>query len=242
MKPMIGITCGHTSDADGRYYVNEPYVRCIEAAGGMPFLLPALKDDNDIKGLLQHVDGVLLPGGADIDPGHFGEEPLQGLGTIEPERDRLELSIARLALEWEIPILGVCRGIQVLNVAAGGSLYQDIPSQINGQHLQHSQKAPRWYATHTLNIEPGSLLEQVLGTVRVKVNSFHHQAVKIPAAGFSITAKSRDGVIEGLESHSHRFACGVQWHPELMVGHYPKQLELFRQLVKSAANFGEIRT
>ena len=242
MKPMIGITCGHTSDAGGRYYVNEPYVKCIEAAGGTPFLLPALKDDSDIKGLLQYVDGILLPGGVDIDPAHFGEEPLEGLGTIEPEWDRLELTIAGLALDWGMPILGICRGIQVLNVAAGGSLYQDIPSQINGQHLQHSQQAPRWYPTHAISITPGSLLEQALGTEQARVNSFHHQAVKIPGAGLSITAKSRDGIIEGLESHSHKFACGVQWHPELMVNHYPQQLELFRQLIGSAAGFREERT
>ncbi|NMB46169.1 MAG: gamma-glutamyl-gamma-aminobutyrate hydrolase family protein [Firmicutes bacterium] len=242
MKPIIGITCGHTPDANGRYYVNEPYVKCVEAAGGVPLLLPGMGDERDTREVMQYVDGILLPGGVDLDPVHFGEEPLEGLGTVNPEWDRLELVVARLALERDLPILGICRGIQLLNVAAGGSLYQDIPSQINGQRIQHSQRAPRWHPTHTITIERGSLLEQALGTPKARVNSFHHQAVKIPGVGFSITAKSRDGIIEGLESHSHRFACGVQWHPELMVKHYPEQLELFRKLIASATSFRQARS
>lgn len=241
MKPIIGITCGHTAKSGGRYYVNEPYVRCIEKAGGMPLLIPAMKDDLDIKGLLQSMDGILLPGGVDIDPVHFGEEPLEGLGDVEPEWDRLELFVARLALEWDLPILGICRGIQLLNVAAGGSLYQDISSQVNAQRIQHRQKAPRWYATHYISIEAGSILEQLWGRDEVRVNSFHHQAVRTLAPGFTVTAKSRDGIIEGVESHSHRFACGVQWHPELMVESHPEQLGLFRQLVTSAASSRESR-
>ncbi|NLJ24851.1 MAG: gamma-glutamyl-gamma-aminobutyrate hydrolase family protein [Firmicutes bacterium] len=240
MKPIIGITCGFNMDAGGRYYVNEPYVRCIERAGGIPLLLPGLDTKEDVKRLMQEVDGILLPGGVDVDPAHFGEEPIGELGSVEPRWDQLELYVARLALAWDLPLLGICRGLQLLNVAAGGSLYQDIPSQIKG-HIQHTQKAPRWHASHAIDIEPGSILEELLGKEGIRVNSFHHQAVRVPATGFSITAKSRDGIIEGMESHSHRFVCGVQWHPELMVDHYPEQLELFRQLVRSAASLRATR-
>ena len=233
VKAVIALTCGCSSE-EGRYYVREAYVRCIEAAGGIPLLVPPLEDQGDIQHLLRSVDGVLLPGGVDIDPIHFGEEPMEGLGTIEPHWDRLELAAARFALASDLPILGICRGVQVLNVAAGGSLYQDIASQTKGKCLQHRQKAPRWYATHSIKIEPNSLLGEMLGTKTARVNSHHHQAVKIPAPGFKVTAASADGIIECIESEKHRFACGVQWHPELMVEHYPEQMEIFRRFVRCA--------
>ncbi len=234
-RPVIGVTCGHTTEGNGRFYVNEPYVRCIEAVGGLPFLIPAIDDEEGIGRLLEFVDGILLPGGVDVDPVHFGEEPIPGLGGVDPAWDRVELFVARLALERNLPILGICRGIQVLNVAAGGSLYQDIPSQVKGHVLKHVQDAPRWYPTHGVQPEPGSWVEQALGQAGARVNSFHHQAIKIPAPGFSITAKSQDGIIEAIEDQSRGFVCGVQWHPELMVEYYPEHLEFFRQLVKVAA-------
>ncbi len=234
MKPMIALTCG-CSWEEGMYYVKEAYVRCIEAAGGIPLLVPPLQAEGDIQEILKSVDGVLLPGGVDIDPVHFGEEPREGLGRVEPSWDRLELAAARYALVRDLPILGICRGAQVLNVAAGGSLYQDIISETRGECLQHSQKAPRWYATHSIKIERESLLEKMLGMQAVRVNSHHHQAVKMPAPGFRATAVSADGIIECIESEHHRFACGVQWHPELMVEHYPEQMEIFRHLVRCAA-------
>lgn len=234
-KPVIGITCGHTFEGSGRFYVNEPYVRCIEAVGGLPFLIPCLNADEDVRRLMEHVDGILLPGGVDVDPVHFGEEPIPALGDVDPTWDHLELCAARLALRWDLPILGICRGIQMLNIAAGGTLYQDIPSQFKGEILQHTQEAPRWYPTHGVHIEPDTLLEQLLGSGEMRVNSFHHQAVKVLAPGFSATARSHDGIIEAMESQSHAFACGVQWHPEHMVAHYPKQLELFRRFIGAAA-------
>ncbi|NLA59136.1 MAG: gamma-glutamyl-gamma-aminobutyrate hydrolase family protein, partial [Firmicutes bacterium] len=216
------------------FYVREPYVRCIEAAGGVPLLVPPLEEEGDLHDLLGSVDGVLLPGGVDLDPIHFGEEPVEKLGVVEPHWDRLELAVARFALASDLPVLGICRGVQVLNVAAGGSLYQDLISQTKGQCLQHSQKAPRWYATHSIKIEPKSFLEEMLGAQTARVNSHHHQAVKTPAPGFRVTATSPDGIIECIESEHHRFACGVQWHPELMVGHYPEQMEIFRRFVRCA--------
>ena len=233
MKAVIALTCGHASD-EGRYYVAESYVRCIELAGGIPLLIPPLEDECDLQHLLESADGLLLPGGVDIDPIHFGEEPLDGLGRVDPHWDRLELRAARLALASELPVLGICRGAQVLNVAAGGSLYQDIASQMKGQCLQHRQTAPRWYGTHSIKIEPNSVLAEILEMQTARVNSHHHQAVKTPAPGFKVAASSSDGIIECIESENHRFACGVQWHPELMVGHYPEQMEIFRRLVRCA--------
>ncbi len=234
-KPIIGITCGHTFDGSGRFYVNEPYVRCIEAAGGLPFLIPSLASNADVERLLGYADGLLLPGGVDVDPMYFGEDPHPNLGDVNPIWDGLELHAAKVALKRDLPILGICRGVQLLNVAAGGSLYQDMSSQIDGELCQHSQKAPRWYPIHGVQIKIDTLLEQILGPGEIRVNSFHHQAIKELAPGFRIAAKCSDGIIEAVESASHRFAVGVQWHPEHMVEHYPMQLEIFKSFIKAAS-------
>lgn len=234
MAPIIGITCAHSVETSGRFYVNEAYVRSIEVAGAVPLLIPAMRTPENVISLLERVGGVLLPGGIDVDPMYFGEEPISALGNIDPDWDELELTVARTALEWDMPILGICRGIQLINIAAGGTIYQDIPTQIKGQVLQHAQKAPCWHPTHEITIESGSMMEQMLGTDRVRVNSFHHQAVKMPAPGFRVTAKTKDGVIEAIESRNHTFACGVQWHPEHMVDRYVEQLGIFRYFVQAA--------
>ncbi|NLK08897.1 MAG: gamma-glutamyl-gamma-aminobutyrate hydrolase family protein [Firmicutes bacterium] len=233
-KPIIGITCGHTFEGSGRFYVNEPYVRCIEAAGGLPFIIPGLKSAADLDGLLDYIDGLLLPGGVDVAPIHFDEEPIPALGDVNPVWDELELYAARAALHLDLPILGICRGAQLLNVAAGGTLYQDIDSQIPGPLYQHTQKAPNWYPSHSLSVEEGTLLAEIFGSGDVRVNSFHHQSIKEPARGFEATARSSDGIIEAVESRMNSFVLGVQWHPEHMVGYYPRQMKLFTSFIDAA--------
>ncbi len=239
-KPVIGITCGYDSTATGgreRLCVYADYVEAIRAAGGAVVLLPTAKDadaDPEISArLLDAVDGVLLPGGIDVDPIHFEEEPLPQLGMVDPDLDTLELGLARLALQRNKPVLGVCRGCQVLNVAAGGSLYQDIATQLKTT-VKHSQLAPRWYPTHEVHFEHGSRVSQILGTQLLRVNSFHHQSIKAVAPEFRISGKSRDAVVEAVESKVHSFAIGVQWHPECLYARYPVFLRLFDALVTAA--------
>lgn len=233
MEPVIGITCGHEVASHERFYVNRSYIKSIEMAGGIPLIIPALEDKARLTYLVEQLDGLLLPGGYDIDPQLFGEEPIPELGLVDPIWDELEISVAQMALGRQIPILGICRGIQVLNVAAGGTLFQDISTQVKGRTIQHQQSAPRWYPSHEITIEPDSIVERMLGTARTRVNSFHHQAIKAVAPDFRVTAKSRDGVIEAIESKVLDFVVGVQWHPETMWEEYPVFRGIFREFVKS---------
>lgn len=210
--PIIGITCAE-DEAAGRVFLAHAYYRAVAAAGGMPVLLPPLR--GALQDLIGMLDGLLFSGGVDPDPWLFGEEPCSGLGTITPERDRFELDLVRLAMARGLPILGVCRGMQILNVALGGTLWQDL-GQRGLETLKHNQDAPRWYATHAVEVRPGTLLSGILGTTALRVNSFHHQAVRDPAPDLTVSAVAPDGVIEALEAPRAGFVLGVQWHPEAM--------------------------
>lgn len=228
--PLIGITCPEDETA-GRLYLPHAYWRAVAAAGGTPVLLPPA--GAAVDNLAERLDGLLLSGGGDPDPWHFGEEPRPGLGAVTPERDRFELELTRLALARGMPVLGICRGMQVLNVASGGTLLQDIPEGVPAP-LKHSQNAPRWYPTHGVEIRPGTLLARILGTTGLRVNSFHHQAVRDTAPGLTVSAVAPDGVIEGLEAPGPAFVLGVQWHPEAMWEKEPVQHTLFTAFVDAA--------
>jgi putative glutamine amidotransferase len=184
----------------------------------------------------------------DVDPAHYGEDPHPKLGKVDPSLDQAELALARWALADGLPVLGVCRGIQTLNVAAGGTLYQDLESQYPGAlfHACSPPDYPRTHRAHTIAVEPGSRLAGILGAREVSVNSRHHQAVKDLAPGFAETARAPDGVIEGIEAGHARpgrgisardrgFAVGVQWHPESLAAEDPQMLALFGALVGAAA-------
>lgn len=231
MRPLIGVTCSGDIDG-GRFYLNRQYVGAVAQAGGLPLLLP------DFEGFeadyLNGLDGILLSGGGDVDPIFFGEEPLPFTREINPRRDIFEIELARLALASGLPVLGICRGIQVLNIAAGGTVCQDI-SLVAESQLKHSQQAPRWYSTHGVELLPGSLLARVLDGATARVNSFHHQAVDRVAGGFTITARALDGVIEGLEAENG-YAVGVQFHPEELWEQDERFLKLFKSLVEAAAS------
>lgn len=239
VEPMVGIACGHTPESgrdEERYFVNRDYADSIEAAGGLPILIPPVSLET-LPRILDQVDAVLLPGGPDIDPDIFGEEPLAALGRVDPVGDQADLAVARLALQRDFPVLGICRGLQVLNVAAGGSLYQDIGRQIPNS-LKHYQQAPRHHPTHEVRLRIGTLVHGMFGADRVRVNSFHHQSAKDLAPGFVVSAVSSDDVVEAIESRVHRFAVGVQWHPEGMWRHHPDFLNAFRRLVEAAGGPG----
>ena len=234
MRPVIGIVASLNQERKS-YVAGKAYVEAIQGAGGAPLLLPAVGDDSVAAQLFTQLDGLLLPGGPDIDPLHFGEEPMYKYTRIDPESDHVELLLARLALRNNIPILGICRGIQMLNIAAGGDIYQDLAAQ-RAETLIHDQKAPWWYPTHAIEIQPQTTLLEILGEPRLRVNSYHHQAVRNVAPNFRVSALASDGVIEAIENPSLRYAIGVQWHPEQMYREYPLFKRLFVTLVEEAGN------
>lgn len=212
-KPFIGVTVAHHAE-ELATFPREFYVQSILAAGGIPLLIPPLEEPGDAGEVLAKLDGLLLSGGGDISPMYLGEVPLRGIKDCFPQRDLSEIALTRKALARDLPILGICRGIQVLAVAAGGKIYQDIPSQYP-QSNSHHQTAPRAYPWHEVEVLE-SKLYQITGLKRISVNSFHHQAVSVLPAGFITTAVAPDGIIEGIELPTTRFCLGVQWHPEAM--------------------------
>jgi putative glutamine amidotransferase len=232
-RPLIGITCSYDTDKEASI-LSITYSLAVEKVGGLAVVLPLTTDPEALSGLAVRLDGIILSGGPDVDPSLFGEEPAPKLGGISPERDLIDLWLARDALARDLPILGICRGIQSLNVAAGGTLVQDIASQIPGA-IKHRQDAPRWHAGHAVSITPGSLLAAVMGCDSLRVNSYHHQSCKRVAAGFAVSATAADGVIEAIEDPRRRFALGIQWHPEAMWDRHPIQERLFAALVRAAA-------
>ncbi|MDI3317660.1 MAG: asparaginase [Bacillota bacterium] len=238
MRPRIGIPAGRAdASADAAFHVGADYVRAVEAAGGLPVLLPAGEGPVLPEEALRGVDGLLLAGGGDVAPGLYGEQPHPRLGPVEPDRDRWELALARRALAAGLPVLGICRGIQVLNVADGGTLYQDLEAQLPDA-LQHAQKAPRWHRSHPVRIEPESLLARLVGAGELAVNSFHHQAVREVAPGWRVTAVAPDGVVEAMERPDLPFALGIQFHAENLVAREPRFLRIFQGLVEAAAARG----
>ena len=237
--PVIGLT-GNFRDGDCT--LAEGYYQSILKAGGVPFIIPCYDDTDALINTLDKLDGILLTGGADINPLFLGEEPIQELHGINPRRDRQELLLTRLAADRQIPILGICRGIQTMNAALGGPLYQDIHSQMEGTRIKHDQNLDRCYASHTVTIEKDTLLHRLFKTDTIAVNSFHHQAIKEPAPGFRVCARATDGVIEAMESTEYKSMLGVQWHPECFILKGDEcMMPLFQWLVQEATSFKEAK-
>jgi putative glutamine amidotransferase len=232
MKPVIGITTAYNPEQD-HYFLRNRYVGGVRQAGGLPLLLPYLPDDESLVICARRLDGLLLTGGGDIHPFLFGEEPNRKLGAFDPERDAFEIAIMKTMLNLRKPVLGICRGIQVINVALGGTLYQDLETQLPGS-LQHQQQAARRHPAHGVTVQPESRLAGILGSARLRVNSLHHQAIRDPAPGLRVTAWADDGVIEGVEAPGDPLLLGVQWHPEDLWRHDPAAASLFRALVQAA--------
>lgn len=214
MKPLIGITACYLRELPNRDWIwnTNDYFRAVQNAGGIPVLLPFCETEAEAAEILERVDGILFSGGADVDPQVYGEQPHPKNGSISPERDVTELAMAKVALERNMPILGICRGHQLLAVAAGGTLWQDIPAQVPAT-IKHAQEAPRWYPSHTVTAKPGTKLAELLGA-EFKVNTFHHQAIKDLPPGWVSSAEAADGINEAMELPGAKFALSVQWHPE----------------------------
>ena len=237
--PVIGLTGNFQ---DGNCMLAEGYYQSILKAGGTPFIIPCYDDADTLINTLEKLDGILLTGGADINPLFLGEEPVKELHGINPRRDRQELLLTRLAADRQIPILGICRGIQTMNAAFGGPLYQDIQSQMEGTRIKHSQELDRSYASHTVTIEKDTLLHNLFKADTIAVNSFHHQAVKEAAPGFRVCARATDGVIEAMESTEYKSMLGVQWHPECFILKGDEcMMPIFHWLIQEAASFKEAK-
>ncbi|MDV6376960.1 gamma-glutamyl-gamma-aminobutyrate hydrolase family protein [Sporosarcina sp. GW1-11] len=233
MKPLIGVTSD--MDKNGDMLVQSRYIRAIRRAGGVPVILPVgMYGIEDICGRL---DGLLLIGGEDVDPILYGEEPHEKLGKVVPERDEMELALVNSMIDQDKPVLAICRGHQLLNVAFGGTLYQDIHAQMSGDLFQHLQLKDLKFATHTVDIVPDSKLAQIAGTSEIRVNSLHHQAVKDVKSPLVVTAVAKDGMIEALESTAHRFVVGLQWHPEAMADRQDTMaIKLFEEFIEAATD------
>lgn len=233
--PLIGITACHVTTKEGHPAVRilRAYVTAIADAGGVPLLIPPELDEPSWRTLLSHLDGVLFSGGADIGLDHFAGEPHPTV-DVEADRDAIELPLLRAAIEADKPTLGICRGLQVMNVALGGTLYTHIFDQLPNalQHDWHDQ--PRNTLAHPVRVEEGTRLAEVLGSPLVQVNSLHHQGIKDLAPGLKPTAYTSDGLVEGIELPDHRFALAVQWHPEWMTEH-EEMRRLFRAFVEVAS-------
>jgi len=235
-SPRIAVA-GVTRQWDGapRVGVNAAYVRAVLAAGGLPVIfVPDFTPEQTIE-LFGDCDGLLLTGGEDVDPSHYGAAPHPRLGTVDPRRDADELALVAEARARELPILAICRGIQLLDVAMGGTLYQDLPSQRPG-NIEHDSPSPRDVRSHPVNIVEHSRLAQILDATHLDVNSLHHQAVDRVGEGLVVTATAPDGVIEGIESSDpHEWIVAVQWHPEeLALQPEAADLKLFTALVTAA--------
>ena len=232
-RPVIGITANY---GEKGAELAEAYSKSVELSGGIPLVIPAgTTEPEALCALLERIDGLLLSGGADLNPLLLGQEPVPRLGGVNPKRDRSELLLTRLAYDRQLPILGICRGIQVMAAALGGSVHQDLQTSFpDASLIKHSQDAPRNEKTHYVDIEAGTVLEKLLGE-RIAVNSFHHQAVNDAGPHFVVAARSSDGVVEAIESSENKPLLGVQWHPESFFADVPNTMQpLFEYLVEQA--------
>lgn len=239
MKPLIGIIASMEIDQKN-YHVSQHNVNAITRAGGIPVILPFTAMQDNIEHYAQMISGLYAIGGDDVNPNLFGEEPKQKLGPVLPARDQFELDLIRRIIELDKPFLGVCRGAQILNIAFGGTMYQDIYSQIDTELIQHTQKAPKGHGSHSVNVDEGSLLHRLTGKDTLMVNSWHHQANRQLPASFNTCARANDGIIEAIESREDSFTLGVQWHPEIMATDGDEaSLNIFEGFIEACKTTGD---
>lgn len=253
-RPLIGVTTSEVRLPPNSRPLKEgdppqremalglPYLKAIEQAGGLPVVLPPL-ETNAIPALLDRLSGVCLSGGPDLDPAGYGAAAHAELGDVEPDLDRFELEVAKEADRRGMPVLGICRGLQALNVARGGTLHQHLADVTDGK-VDHRQTLPGTVPTHDVCIAPQSRLAAILGTAETRVNSFHHQAVDVLGAGLRAVAWAPDGIVEGIESEDGAgdgLYLGVQWHAEGLVAD-PAELRLFERLVAESSRWSGLST
>ena len=244
-RPLIGVTTQSLQAIDGipaglppSVVMNQRYYTAVTELGAVPVLIPLLHDDLDtLRVLFDRLDGLLLPGGVDMDPATYGDVPHERLGRLDPPRDIVELQLARWAIEEQKPMLGLCRGLQVINVAMGGTLWQDLESQ-QPATIKHdyfpNYGFTRDHLAHDVEVLAGSRLHRAVRQDRIPVNSMHHQGIRTVGAGLRTTALAPDGIVEGVEVESASFIVGVQWHPEVFSSADPNARPLFVQFVEAA--------
>lgn len=233
MKTVVGVSASikfETHEVYPSSFINTAYTDSIIRANGIPFILPVCNNESILKKMVESVDGILLSGGEDIHPFLFNEEPIEKIGHISEERDFLDFKILKYAVEMKKPVLGICRGHQVINVFFSGNIYQDIATQTSSK-IKHSQSARINLATHKINIKKDSFLYDIFGK-STEINSFHHQAIKDVSDKFDVIATSNDGIIEAIEYKGDEFIIGTQWHPEVMAESNGKMQEIFNRFVK----------
>lgn len=238
-KPLIGITASTALDPVSGWMYYRSYignVTAIQQAGGLPVLIPVESTLEDLRAIYERMDAVLIPGGGDVNPEYYNDTPRFKLVQLDQARDEAEINIIRWAVEDDLPLLGICRGHQVINVALGGKLVQDIPSEVPTEirHDIPDYTTARSYDAHPVQIAPESRLAQILGTTTLTVNSLHHQSVREAAPMAQVAAHAPDGIIEATEFPNKRFALSVQWHPEDMIAKSEETKRLFKAFVDAA--------
>ena len=246
MKPVIGICVNYSADdsigtktkiglpGQDWQVIASDYVRAVEMAGGCPVIIPIVSDVDTIFDFIKTLDGIIFTGGSDLDPKLYGELPSDKLGDIQPIRDGHEIVLCKKVInETELPVLGVCRGLQLINIALGGTLYQDLSSQRIDGFNHRLSNYPKYYQSHNVVIEKGSKLNSIFDKEIIGVNSFHHQAIKELGKGLVATMKAEGGLIEGFESIDDRFVVAVQWHPEMMIDKDNSYLIYFEKFVQT---------
>ena len=246
MKPIIGVTPdfnpGDRQDMGGKeptYFLRARYTQAIEDAGGIPFILPLMPDVAAWRRIISQVDGLLITGsGADLAPENYGQKQRYKFKCMSTERTTLELGVSKVAHKADVPMLGICGGMQSIAVALGGTLFQDINSQIKNS-IPHQPICSATKMTHSIQIEARSLLRRIAGKATIQVNSSHHQSVKNVPSCLRTTAVAPDGIIEAIEAPDKHFLLGVQWHPEFLYERHSIQKKLFRALIKAAQAFSK---
>jgi putative glutamine amidotransferase len=239
-RPIVGLTTYRKNSRDTNrplFGLMRAYSEAVKAGGGIPLLIPLGLSDEDLLTVVERVDGLVLPGGGDIEPTFYRGNQHHALRDIDRDRDRVEIFVAQQAIRLEKPLLAICRGHQVLNVALGGSMWEDLASQRpNSINHDYFDNGPRTDLPHTVELKSGSRLAKILGRETTPVNSLHHQGVRDIAPDLVVSAVAPDGLVEGLEVAGHPFAVAVQWHPENLVGNDPAMLALFEALAAACQN------
>lgn len=239
MKPIIGITTSlmPLDDAnfggEHRVYVNDDYVQAIIKAGGIPMILPATDDMELINKYIDMCHGFLFSGGADINPIYYHKEPHKNLGSTNSRLDDYQITLCKAILKEDKAFLGICRGMQVLNVALGGTLFQDL-DEIPQATYKHVQNGKRYDLCHKVFFKKHSLLDEIFGE-EIYINSFHHQCIDSLGQGLEIIAKAKDDVVEAVHIKDRNFVLGVQWHPEMLLSHSDSMLPLFKKFIEKAS-------